>query len=370
MTKNNHKTSILFVVGAFGTGGKERQLSELIYNLPKENYSLHLLVKNQNANYLNKIKDQLSSFHSLDRPHFKITDIFRMGSVITEIRPDVVCSWAEVPSYFILLGQFFIPHRFKFINCSIRSAPIKLSPRLRLTAFFLSFFRHVVANSKAGLKSFGQNGRKGRHVLYNGFDQKRIPSHSQKKARELAGLQPDVFVVVMVASLTEKKDHETFLKAIVEIKKVRRDIVYYIVGDGYRRSTLESQAEKMGLNDCLYFLGKRDDVEVLFKAADLSVLISTSWFGEGISNSIIESMSCGTPVIATESPGTLEVITDGLNGLIISCEDYHALSERILSLSCHPEIMKSISENAIATVKEKFSIEQLVKTFISIVENK
>lgn len=368
MSTYKNKISILFVIGNFGIGGKERQLTELINNVSQEKYAIHLLLKNDNGCHLDKIRKHLNTICNFNRSHFQIKDFFRIAAHIQKIKPDVICTWAEIPSYYILLASFFIPHHYRLINFSVRSAPNKLTPRLKIKKAGLFLFRYVVANSQAGLKAYGQERRKRRYVLYNGFNQERIPSVSREKAREIVGFPHDKFIVVMVASLTEKKDHATFLKAIAECKRQKNNFQFYIVGDGFKYNILKEMAEKTQINGNLSFLGKRDDVEFIFKAADISVLTSTQWYGEGISNSILESMSCGTPVIATDSPGSREIIQDGMNGVIIPCGDSLRLAEEIVQLYRSQEIRELISDNAQKTIEEKFSIEQMIGTFEDIIQ--
>lgn len=357
------KKSILFVIGNLTPGGKERQLVELIYHLPKEQFNAHLLVKNYDVQFLEKIKNKLTSFHSLNKRHFQLFELHTFVCQINQIKPDIVCSWAQTTSHFCLFAYLFAIKKFKLMNCSIRNAPLKLSLRLKLERLLYDFYRVVVANSKAGLVAYNQNGKKRRYVLYNGFDTARIPKISKVAARDQLNISKERFVVVMVASLTEKKDHETFLYSIRECTKYQQKIDFFIVGDGPNRTRLEKQAKQMKINSNLFFLGKRDDVELIFRTADVSVLTSTADFGEGISNSIIESLGCGTPVIATDNPGTREIIDDGKNGFIIKPGDYKALTERIAFLKNNPKMRKRLSHNGLEKIKSKFSLDQMVTQF-------
>lgn len=361
--------TILFIIGGFVVGGKERQLAELIYNLPKDRYRLHLLVKNHTAYYLEKIQEHLTSFHSLERSNFHLYDFLTIARHIDKVQPDIVCSWTNVTSHFCLLARFFSSQPYTLLNCCIRNAPVQLSAALKFERFMYSYYNNVIANSHAGLKAYGQNGRQGRYVLYNGFDFSRVPNCSQSAARRHLGFEPDWFVVVMVASLTDLKDHETFLRAATECKKRSVRIKFLIVGDGDRRTSLEARVKELDVSSMISFLGRRDDVELIFRAADISVLTSTEWFGEGISNSIIESMACGTPVIASDSPGTREVIVDNDNGYLIDCGDYQRLAERVMELYNNPETIKKASQQAQKCVESKFSIKQLVDNFCRIVES-
>ena len=367
--KDKSKKSILFLIGSFGVGGKERQLTELINGLPKDHYSLHLLVKDTDAYYIDKIRQDLVSFRSFDREHFRIDDFIILARHINEIRPDCVCSWATVTSHFCLLARFFTSHSYRLLNCSIRTAPIHLAFSNKFERFMYSFYKIVVANSIAGLTSYRQKHKKGRYVLYNGFDATRVPTVSQKSAREKLNFQTNAFIVVMVASLTSMKDHNTFLYSIRECTEYQKQIDFFIVGEGPNRPRLEKKAQQMEISSNLYFLGKRDDVELIFRAADVSVLTSTAEYGEGISNSIIESLGCGTPVIATDSPGTREVIDDGINGLIIHPGDFKELAKKIILLKNHPEMIERLSRAGIKKIKSKFSLDKMVASFINIIES-
>jgi glycosyltransferase involved in cell wall biosynthesis len=362
------KIVILFVIGAFGVGGKERQLVELIHGLPKDRYVCHLFVKKHDAYYLEKIKERLESFHSLEREKFHVLDFLLYARLIHKIKPDIVCSWANVTSHFSLLAHIFSFTPYRIVNYSIQNAPMQLSGILKFERLMYSCYGCVVANSYAGLSAYNQRNKKGRHVLYNGFDMNRVPSCSQAEARNTLGWQQESFIVVMVASLSVLKDHKTLLKAAGECEQYTSNIQFFIVGDGTERDLLEKFSHERGLDSMVSFLGRRDDVELILRAADVSVLTSTAWFGEGISNSILESMACGTPVIASESPGTREVIIDAENGYIIPCGDHLGLVKKIVELQKEPDTMKCISLNARKSVEEKFSIKQLISNFCQIIE--
>lgn len=363
------KIKILFVIGNLGVGGKERQLSELINNLPKEKYSTHLLVKNSDAYYLDRIKKNVVSFYSMEKEHFKIFDFVAFTHYINKIKPDIVCSWAAITSHFCLFAQFFAQHNFRLLNFSIRNAPIKLSASLQIERFMYNFYNVVISNSAAGLVAYNQNKKKNRYILHNGFDWKRVPNVSLRLAREYLDFPAHAFIVTMVANLTDKKDHLTFLFSAKECTKHRNNICFFLVGDGPKRSYLEKKVKQLGIQNSLFFLGQRDDVELILKAADVSVLTSSADFGEGISNSIIESLGCGTPVIASDNPGTREIIDDGIDGLIIPPGDYIKLSEMILLLNDHPEMIETLSCRGIEKIKSNHSLEKMVSSFINIVES-
>ena len=181
------KITILFVLSGLGIGGKERQLIELISGLPRERYVCHLLVKSHDAYYVEKVKRTLQSFCSLDREKFHVFDFLTLAKHIDKVKPDIVCSWTNITSHFALLARICTRHPYKIINCCIRNAPMRLSVVLRLERLLYSLYSCVVANSNAGLIAYGQRGKKGRHILYNGLDLSRMPICSQREARKTLG---------------------------------------------------------------------------------------------------------------------------------------------------------------------------------------
>ncbi len=253
----DEKIKILFTIGGLGVGGKERQLIELIHGLPKDRFECHLLVKKHDAYYLEKILDSLDSFCSLDKSSFSILDFLTVARHVDRVKPHIVCSWTNITSHFGLLARIVTRHPYRIMNCCIRNAPVRFTATLRFERFMYSFYGCVVANSNAGLQSYGQEGKKNRFVLYNGFDLSRVPTCSKEAARQKTGFSGDKFIVVMVASLSKLKDHKTLLKASVHCRKKDRGTQFFIVGDGTERDRLQQWSRD---NDCesnVTFLGKR-----------------------------------------------------------------------------------------------------------------
>ncbi len=366
-TKKNK--SILFIIGSFYIGGKERQLIELIRGLNKLGYETHLIVKNYDPTLRDKVLNSLVSFHSFDQKRFHLLDFLKISRIIDQTRPDVVSTWVNVAGYFSFLFRLFSSHSYRLINCGIRNAPIQLPLSRKIERFMYTFFPVVVANSYAGLAAYGQENKNGRHVLYNGFDFSRIPQINRQEARQTLNLQTQKYSIVMVAGLTEKKDHNMYIDSAAFLLTKRDDITFFIVGEGARRKTLQAKVRNLGIESRVLFLGKRDDVELILRAADISVLTSTARFGEGISNTILESLACGTPVIATDSPGTREVIEDDNNGLIVPCGDHLKLAEKISLLLENKMLREQLGQRGKEMVTDKFSIKKMISGFINIIES-
>src|SRR5262249_45009101 len=134
-------------------------------------------------------------------------------------------------------------------------------------------------------------------------------------------------LVVVLARLNPSKGIESFFEAAAQVRKTHPDAYFLAVGECFKRNAegeimvdevyrkqLEDKAVSLGLADRVRFTGLRKDVPQVLAAAAVSVLPSLS---EGISNSLLESMAAGVPVVATRVGGTPEVIDDGEHGLLV-----------------------------------------------------
>ena len=351
---------ILFIIGNFGTGGKERQLTEIIKGLSKEMYEIHLFVKQNTSFYLGSIEDHLTSYYSLEKENFSIFDILILRQCTNSIKPHIVFSFSKALSHFSLLLRLLGGFHYRLINGAIRDAPIKLNFILRIEKVLYNCYTEVVANSLAGLLAYKQTDKKGRYVLYNGFDDIRTPEKSKIELRKQLGID-DKFTVTMVASMGASKDQPTFIKAVAKVLETNNDIQFFLVGDGPRKSEYLALVSSLGFEKDIFFTGEVSNVEEYLKGSDLSVLMSTN--AEGFPNVVLESLACGTPVIASQDGGIGELIVNGQNGYLISKGDFEMLSNRIEYLYKNGEILETLSYNAYKTVRSNFSLKGMIRNF-------
>ena len=356
------KLKILFLIGNYGVGGKERQLTELIKGI-SDNYEIYLFTKNIESYLFEDIKRFLKNYVSLNRNHFKIYDIIILKNFIDIINPDVIYSFAKTTSNFALLINALRLNKIRLINSSIRGAAIKFKSLLKIERLMYNFFSEVVSNSHKGLMSYKQSNKKGRYVFYNGFNSKRIPLTSKNDLQKKLGFESNKFNVIMVASMTKNKDQETFILAAKEVLKIEKLIKFYLIGDGNKRVHYEHHVKSLLLSDYIYFTGCVVNAEEYFKASDLSILTSAKNHGEGISNSILESLACGTPVIATDNGATNEIVHNNKNGYLVKSGDYYHLSKKIIYLRNNNELLNQFSFYGMNLILNKFSLENMINQF-------
>lgn len=156
-------------------------------------------------------------------------------------------------------------------------------------------------------------------TIGNGVDFARFEPVRQDIARERLGVPRDAKVVVSVGGLIERKGFHLLIPAIAQLKQRGVTAKLYIAGEGVERTALERQIASLGLGGDVTLLGSipNEQLKYWYSAADVSCLASSR---EGWANVLLESMACGTPVVASRIWGTPEVVVSEELGLLVEQE--------------------------------------------------
>jgi glycosyltransferase involved in cell wall biosynthesis len=153
-------------------------------------------------------------------------------------------------------------------------------------------------------------------TLYNCVDLDEfhpLSEEARTAVREEIGLAPDDRVVTCVARLVGQKNQQLVIHSAKEILLEIPTAKFLFVGGGPDEELLKARAQQLGIAGSVMFLGRRDDVARLLASSDVAVLPSLK---EGFSNTILEAMACGTPMVASNVGGNAEVIDQGVNGFL------------------------------------------------------
>jgi teichuronic acid biosynthesis glycosyltransferase TuaC len=153
-------------------------------------------------------------------------------------------------------------------------------------------------------------------VIPNGVDLDLFSPEDRIEARRRLGLAEDAKVVLSVGSLIPIKGYDVILEAVAKIQKEVDRLRLYVIGDGPQREFLESKAKEMNVVPYVSFVGERanNDLRNWYNAADVFCLASLR---EGWANVIMESLACGTPVVATNVGGAPEILSTPEVGLLV-----------------------------------------------------
>lgn len=173
------------------------------------------------------------------------------------------------------------------------------------------------------------------------------------------------FVVANVGRLSKQKGMEYFIKAIPSVVAKYDNVRFVIAGAGEDEIALKKLSSELRVDDYLYFLGYRNDIQNLMSQVDLIVL-SSLW--EGLPLTPIEAFSVGKTIVATAVDGTVEIVDDDVDGLLISPKDVPAIAEKVVYLLENPDIQRKFEQNSKLKYFNEFSFNQFAKSYINFYE--
>ncbi|EAR02554.1 GT4 family glycosyltransferase PelF [Maribacter sp. HTCC2170] len=200
-------------------------------------------------------------------------------------------------------------------------------------------------------------------VIYNGVDD------SFFKPRPKPEHLKNTPTVVAAARIFDLKDILTMIRTCKVVKKKVPNVKFFVYGnkDAVPEYTKECEAlvKYLQLEDNFYLMGFHNNPELIYAEGDVSILTSIS---EGFPYTVIESMSCAIPVVATDVGGVSEAL-DEKCGFICKPKDHDEIGERVISLLKNEKLKKWMGENARKKVVENFTIENFVSEFEKTYEN-
>ena len=243
---------------------------------------------------------------------------------------------------------------------------MRSSSQLMVQRIAYALAHQIIANSEAvrsKLVSEGVN-QKRITVVHNGIDMRRLGSsvvtsrEESLRALGLSAIPQRVFVSIVANMRHEVKNYPMFLRSAQLVKKQVPTVGFLVAGEGELRSSIERLGTELGLGENLFFLGRCQRISDLLNASDVCVLSSKA---EGFSNSILEYMAAGRPVVATNVGGASEAIVEGETGYLVESEDHSKMAHRILSLLLAPEQARTMGDRGKQRVEQNFSSRSLLK---------
>ena len=188
-------------------------------------------------------------------------------------------------------------------------------------------------------------------VVYNGIDTQKYASAKPGTLRKELSLAATTKIVGMVGQINPSKGHMTFIESIPEILSQNTATAFIIAGGGD-----VSQLKKMNHN--VHFLGQRSDIPAIMKDLDVFVMASLN---EPFGLVTIESMAAGTPVVATNTGGTAEIITDGENGLLFPPKNSEKLAQAVGKILTDKNLAAKLQKNGMDTA-QKYDVKEMATT--------
>ena len=339
---------VLHVITSLSTGGAEKLMVDLLPRLRDLGNDVELLIfDGSRTPFYNELEQNGIKIHhlSIGGNVYNPLNIFKLVKYLKHY--DLIHTHNTACQYFVPLAKMI-----SFAKCKLVTTEHSSSNRRRKHNWFRPIdrwmynrYKRVICISdqtEINIKEYLQSDNTNICTIYNGVNISRFANANPSK--EITSKFEGLHTAIMVAGFRYEKDQPTLIKAY---KHLPENFHLILVGDGTKRTELETLITDLQLQDRVHLLGLRTDVPELLKASD--VVVMSSHF-EGLSLSNIEGMSSGNPFVASDVDGLRE-ITSGY-GVLFPHEDDKALADAILKLSTDKEYRQSVIEKCQQRAKQ------------------
>ncbi len=337
--KNNKKKRIAFIIGSLNIGGTERHLLNLINRLDQTKYGIDIHLLNEKGVLFDELNSTVRKFYPKKIIYKKIDHFFNFFRTLWRIKatkPDVIHCF--LPQSYIFGGVIGLILNHKNIIMSRRSLNFyqnnfKFFPFKKLESFLHKRTRLILANSIAIKKQLineeyvDENKCK---LIYNGVIKPKKTNYKLNILKRKLGIVSSDFVFSSISNFIPYKNHLLIIKAAKKLLSVTKNFKILFVGAGEKEyvSFLKKEVFKHNLDKNIFFQKQTREDAKFFLVSDVGISSSKE---EGLSNSILEFLYFGKPVIATNVGGNPELINKS-NGFLIDSDSHEQMFNAMKSI--------------------------------------
>ena len=366
---------IAHVIHRLDFGGLENGLVNLINRLPDKKYRHAIICLTDYTDFSKRIEKNVELVALHKQPGKDIGLYFRLWKAIRKLKPDVVHTRnlssleAQLPAFFAgVKYRIHGEHGWDIYDLDGQSWKYRA-----LKKFFRPLIHRYIVLS-LDLKNYLVNTikvkeKKITHIC-NGVDSERFTAHLNSGINHFSDDDSQLIIIGTVGRLEAVKDQANLACAFAELiskkPEFRKNVRMVIIGDGSERNNIEAIINQHNLSDLVWLAGTRSDIPEMLNYLDIFVLPSLA---EGISNTILEAMSCGLPVVATRVGGNPELIAEGETGYTVPASNPKAIADVLINYIESPDLIKNHGENARNRIEKSFSINVMVNNYQTIYDN-
>jgi glycosyltransferase involved in cell wall biosynthesis len=360
--------SITFLIPTLDRSGAEKQLALLACKLPRDRFQPEVIALTRGGPYEADLQRAGIPVTVLGkRRKFDLATWGQLKRRLRENPPDILHTWLFAGNAY---GRLALPRHRKFkVVVSERCVDSwKATWQLWLDRRLLGRTDRLLANSESVARFYREQGVPERllTVIPNAVIAPPLPAVSRSALLNELALPDDAQLVGYVGRLAKQKRIETLLWGLQVLRQANERTRMLIIGDGPERAALERHARDLECADFVRFLGHREDASSLLHHLDAFWLASGF---EGLSNSLMEAMACGLPVIASDIPPNRELIQHGEQGFLANLDDGVAYAQYTAKLWNDADLRHRISAAAKQRMETEFSLARMVERHAAVYES-
>lgn len=374
---NDPRPLIAHIVYRFDTGGLENGVVNLINHMPANLYRHLIIALTEITDFKKRIKRNDVEFIELQKKpghgiwlYPKLFKLFRQKQPSIVHTRNLAALEATVPAW-----AAGVPVRIHSEHGREGADLVPDHPKYR---FMRKMYRPFVTNYLALSSDLTQylhqyigipSEKLGQ--IYNGVDTDRFTCTNGRST--IAGcpfLDNEHWIVGTIGRMHAVKDQMNLAKAFISALEIypqlHKNLRLVMIGDGPKRSDILDQLSKAGVSDISWLPGERQDIPEILRGFNCFVLPSQS---EGISNTILEAMASGLPVIATNVGGNPELVENGVTGKLVPPSDPEALARAIIDYANTPAAAQEAGKAGRQAVEQRFSLEAMVDAYCELYDS-
>jgi glycosyltransferase involved in cell wall biosynthesis len=233
--------------------------------------------------------------------------------------------------------------------------PTAVDGAFRRYLYRILFWRQpIIFLSKAVQAAHSYGAHVGKEfIVYPGVSL--LPPLYPKSMRTEIGVPESSFVIGYTAEFVEWKNHRTLLWAVAAVIQEYTALHVVLIGDGPTQKDMRQMAKALGLDAHVHFLGKRSDARELLGTFDAYIHLSD---GEAFGLALAEAMLAGLPVLASTTGAFPEIISNELNGLLVSPHDVPRICEELKRIVSNSILRRELGHRAVSAIEGTFSVRK------------